>query len=1121
MMKTISKFFLLLALGILPTFLFAATTTVSGNYVQDGAGNYLATGTFCFTGSSCLAITGSTFSGNVTSGTGTVTIVNASSSTILTVPNVTISGATFNWNNYVVPVNASISGVGFPYLPCALGAQYTNTVNSLTINCISNSGQTSWGGTTTFPTPSGLWTGYGAPTFTCVSPCLYQQVDASPTTEAVYSLLAGAGIISSNWVQQTGSDGAGSVLLAPSGAQVIVQPVNTNFTVQGSGTAIVDFSGMPMTKLSVAAGCTTTAAGETCHDSTNHNWHDFDNGVDNFVALFPSVLPPTSGHAAGFLKTGNVWTLEDLGAPGTVTSVSGTANQIDVAAGASMPVISIDPAYTFPGAGGYANLAACTLTVPASWCSGTTLDAWMNAANTYLIGQGGGIMDARELPPATTETIASAVTLGDRSNHAVTLLLPPVLNWLFTETDGLCGITITNYSSIIGVAPNTSRAIFRVNTSSANLSQVVCTDPYAAAGNQQIYARAEGFQIFVQQGTIGSSALEIQNLYDGSHFAHIFVSMAVAGKGIWIHDACCSTATDTIGADCNNTVGCTPITIGKPTSLGVLGIAMVNTKAVHPDSTLNNILFEGGSTTQGVTMVDTYMEDNLSVAQTAANIGFVSASEQGITLDGVVDATVGPASSQFTIAIPSGPSNIVIINVTSKTGNAISNANTTQGVVVAPGATQPFYDSGSMEVGTVYTSGSFCYFATCNDSAFNPTANGAQITTSVAGNRALLINNSAATPTADLLDIAADSTIVAKVGPNGSITSGASGAAGAFILGNATSGLLTVAAATGAITSYAIDLPVAQPSGSSTYLSCTAANPAVCTWAAGGSGFSNPMTTLGDVIYGGASGAATRLAGPTGGAGTYFLIDVPVSSTAVAETFSAAATGTGAPVLATSPTLVTPALGTPSALVITSATGTCTSCNVGGNAATVTTAASTTNSAFSILAAASTSGSQAPVTVSGFTINPSTGALALPGPVTIAGTTHGITIPAGTAVSGVAGSAVYASDSTNGYAEANENNTGLSRLCTAANGQCAAATLTGTIAITGNTTALACTSGTVSIASATTGMVAVASAAGTRDPDLFTPTAYVSAAGTVTVEVCTRITDASPASITYNVRVIQ
>jgi hypothetical protein len=49
-------------------------------------------------------------------------------------------------------------------------------------------------------------------------------------------------------------------------------------------------------------------------------------------------------------------------------------------------------------------------------------------------------------------------------------------------------------------------------------------------------------------------------------------------------------------------------------------------------------------------------------------------------------------------------------------------------------------------------------------------------------------------------------------------------------------------------------------------------------------------------------------------------------------------TGTGVVVFATSPTLVTPALGTPTALVGTNITGTAAGLSIGGNAATATTA---------------------------------------------------------------------------------------------------------------------------------------------------------------------------------------
>jgi hypothetical protein len=54
----------------------------------------------------------------------------------------------------------------------------------------------------------------------------------------------------------------------------------------------------------------------------------------------------------------------------------------------------------------------------------------------------------------------------------------------------------------------------------------------------------------------------------------------------------------------------------------------------------------------------------------------------------------------------------------------------------------------------------------------------------------------------------------------------------------------------------------------------------------GSGGFTNPMTTLGDTIYGGSSGTATRLAGPTSpnGVASYFC-DIPSSGAAVAPTW--------------------------------------------------------------------------------------------------------------------------------------------------------------------------------------------------------------------------------------------
>jgi hypothetical protein len=93
-------------------------------------------------------------------------------------------------------------------------------------------------------------------------------------------------------------------------------------------------------------------------------------------------------------------------------------------------------------------------------------------------------------------------------------------------------------------------------------------------------------------------------------------------------------------------------------------------------------------------------------------------------------------------------------------------------------------------------------------------------------------------------------------------------------------------------------------------------------------------------------------------------------------------------------------------------------------------------------------------------------------PINLAGTVHGFTVPAGTAVSGAANKVVYASDSTNGYAEVNENNTGLSRVCTAGNSQCAplaSPTFTGTL--TTPTLVIGSSTGVTSTSSANTQVV--------------------------------------------------
>jgi hypothetical protein len=85
--------------------------------------------------------------------------------------------------------------------------------------------------------------------------------------------------------------------------------------------------------------------------------------------------------------------------------------------------------------------------------------------------------------------------------------------------------------------------------------------------------------------------------------------------------------------------------------------------------------------------------------------------------------------------------------------------------------------------------------------------------------------------------------------------------------------------------------------------------------AIGGTGyFANPMFAVGDIIYGGTAGAATRLA-PNTAATRKILEQTGTGSAGQAPTWCSV-TGTGDVVLATSPTLVTPTLGAATATSI-------------------------------------------------------------------------------------------------------------------------------------------------------------------------------------------------------------
>ena len=102
------------------------STTVTAAAIQNGSGGLLSSGTWKFAGQS-LTVTSGAISGSVTGPFGDVLITDASGNHLLHVPNVNISGAAFDWDNYVQPSWITSDGLGAPYLLAQQGAQYIQT----------------------------------------------------------------------------------------------------------------------------------------------------------------------------------------------------------------------------------------------------------------------------------------------------------------------------------------------------------------------------------------------------------------------------------------------------------------------------------------------------------------------------------------------------------------------------------------------------------------------------------------------------------------------------------------------------------------------------------------------------------------------------------------------------------------------------------------------------------------------------------------------------------------------------------------------------------------------------------------------------------------------------------
>ena len=222
----------------------------------------------------------------------------------------------------------------------------------------------------------------------------------------------------------------------------------------------------------------------------------------------------------------------------------------------------------------------------------------------------------------------------------------------------------------------------------------------------------------------------------------------------------------------------------------------------------------------------------------------------------------------------------------------------------------------------------------------------------------------------DYVDIAVAGTLTLNGDGAVTLVNTSGDAAGTNI--GATTAQYAIIKITGTLTATKV---VTAPSSSKTYIVDNAATGGTVTFkAAGQTGVSIAVAERCTVYYNGTDyvkvvsnvtdGVSTISFGSTGltpstatsgavtVAGTLAIANggtgVTSFGTGVQTALGQNVTGSGGIVLATSPTLITPALGTPSALVGTNITGTAAGLSIGGNAATATSAGKVTTSNFSI-----------------------------------------------------------------------------------------------------------------------------------------------------------------------------
>lgn len=233
--------------------------------------------------------------------------------------------------------------------------------------------------------------------------------------------------------------------------------------------------------------------------------------------------------------TGSWNTVGGGGGGGTVTSVTGTANQVAVATGTTTPVLSLATNIIPPG-------TLDTITVYASAQAGADWVAKVNACLAALPTN--GVCDARGLNGTQTSSSATTVAI----NADQTLLLgvgtySSSANPVFTLDADTNLIGLAKTSTLVS-ATASGATIWSIVGGTAHNNITVSGITFSNTNSNGIGADITGMQRsvvsdvrFQQVATgINCNSQTVNSLYDD--FYHVFVSPAASGTGISLRGIC-------------------------------------------------------------------------------------------------------------------------------------------------------------------------------------------------------------------------------------------------------------------------------------------------------------------------------------------------------------------------------------------------------------------------------------------------------------------------------------------------------------------------------------------------------------------------------------------------------